>query len=82
MSAVSTVVTGRLFRIDDTSPMDDGTGAPGNTLYKGWTVYSLSKLIMNASLWLAKLLNIKHSILERPSSDVGSFFWGLWYTPK
>jgi hypothetical protein len=55
MSAVSTFGNGRAFIIGDSSPMDDGTGAPGNTLYNGWSVYSHTKLMMNASLWLAKL---------------------------
>ena len=55
MAASSTFGTGRVFLIGDSSPTDDGTGAPGNTLYNGWGVYSHSKLMMNASLWLAKL---------------------------
>lgn len=55
MSASSTFGSGRAFMITDSSPMDDGTGAPGNTLYSSWTSYSHSKLMMNASLWLAKV---------------------------
>jgi hypothetical protein len=46
---------GRVFAVSDSSPMDDGTGAPGNRLYNGWTTYSHTALFMNASLWLAKL---------------------------
>lgn len=55
MSAVSTFGNGRAFIIADSSPMDDGTGAAGNVLYNGWSVYSHTKLMMNASLWLAKV---------------------------
>jgi hypothetical protein len=55
MSAVSTFGTGRAFIIGDSSPIDDGTGAAGNVLYNGWSVYSHTKLMMNASLWLAKV---------------------------
>lgn len=55
MSAVSTFGNGRAFIIGDSSPVDDGTGAAGNVLYNGWSVYSHTKLMMNASLWLAKV---------------------------
>ena len=55
MSASSTYGTGRVFAVTDSSPVDDGTGAPGNTVYTGWSLYSHTQLFMNASLWLAKL---------------------------
>lgn len=55
MSAISTFGNGRAFIISDSSPIDDGTGAAGNILYNGWSVYSHTKLMMNASLWLAQL---------------------------
>jgi hypothetical protein len=41
--------------LGDSSPVDDGTGNSGNVLYNGWGVYSHSKLLLNASLWCAKL---------------------------
>lgn len=46
---------GKVVAIGDSSPTDDGTGAPGNVLYNGWTAYSHSRLLLNASLWLADL---------------------------
>ena len=56
MCASATFGTGRVFVIGDSSPADDGTGSPGNTLYPGWTeLASHARLHMNASLWLAKL---------------------------
>ncbi len=55
MCATSTYGTGRIFLVTDSSPLDDGTGASGNTLYVGWPTYSHTSLFMNASLWLAKL---------------------------
>ncbi len=55
MSGSSTYGNGRVFFVGDSSPPDDGTGAPNNTLFDGWNVYSHKKLFMNASLWLAKL---------------------------
>jgi hypothetical protein len=35
MSASSTYGTGRVYIATDSSPMDDGTGASGNTLFNG-----------------------------------------------
>ncbi len=55
MAASSTYGTGRVYCVTDSSPFDDGTGAPGNTLYVGWSLYSHVAQFMNASLWLAKL---------------------------
>jgi hypothetical protein len=55
MCATSTFGTGRVFAITDSSPMDDGTGNPSDVLYSSWSSYSHSKLMMNASLWVAKL---------------------------
>jgi len=55
LCATSTYGTGRVFMVTDSSPMDDGTGAAGNTLFNGWTTYSHIPLFMNAALWLAKL---------------------------
>ena len=55
MAATSTYGTGRVFAVTDSSPIDDGTGAPNNTLYVGWRLYSHTQLFMNASMWLSKL---------------------------
>ena len=55
MSLSSTYGTGRVFFVGDSSPIDDGTGAPGNNLFPGWSSYSHKPLFLNASLWLAKL---------------------------
>lgn len=55
MAASSTFGSGRVFVVGDSSPLDDGTGASGNNLFVGWSLYSHSQLFMNASLWLAKV---------------------------
>jgi len=55
MSLSSTYGSGRVFFVGDSSPIDDGTGASGNTLFPGWSSYSHKPLFLNASLWLAKL---------------------------
>ncbi|GAA3971473.1 hypothetical protein GCM10022407_16600 [Hymenobacter antarcticus] len=56
MAASSTFGTGRVVVIGDSSPADDGTGSPGNTVYNGWGEnVSTPRLHLNASLWLAKL---------------------------
>ncbi|GAB2944737.1 hypothetical protein GCM10027048_07060 [Hymenobacter coalescens] len=58
MCASSTYGAGRIVFIGDSSPADDGTGSPGNTVYDGWNENaSHSRLHLNASLWLAKLTN-------------------------
>ena len=55
MCATSTYGTGRVFAVTDSSPIDDGTGAPNNTLFVSWSLYTHAPLFMNASMWLAKL---------------------------
>ncbi|MBS1743552.1 MAG: hydrolase [Bacteroidetes bacterium] len=55
LSASSQYGTGRVYMVTDSSPMDDGTGAPNNTLFASWALYSHTALFMNASLWLARL---------------------------
>jgi hypothetical protein len=55
MSLSSTYVIRRVFFVGDSSPIDDGTGDPGNTLFTGWGSYRHKPLFLNASLWLAKL---------------------------
>ena len=57
MCASSTFGTGRVVVVTDSSPADDGTGAPNNNLYKGWTEVNgnHARLHLNASLWLAKV---------------------------
>ena len=55
MCLSSTYGTGRVVCVTDSSPADDGTGSPGNTVYPGWTeIASHAPLHLNASLWLAK----------------------------
>ncbi len=46
---------GKVVALGDSSPTDDGTGAPGDVLYNGWSALSHTRLMMNASLWLADL---------------------------
>jgi hypothetical protein len=55
MSLSSTFGNGRVFFVGDSSPLDDGTGASGNSLFVSWPLYSHTQLFMNASLWLAKV---------------------------
>lgn len=54
MCASSTFGSGRVFVVTDSSPLDDGTGALGNSLYVSWPIYSHTQLFMNAALWLGK----------------------------
>ncbi|MET7482226.1 hydrolase [Streptomyces sp. NPDC005538] len=53
--ATSTFGSGRVAFWGDTSPVDDGTGQSGNTLYDGWndTGATNAPLALNATEWLA-----------------------------
>lgn len=57
MCASSTFFNGRVVLLTDSSPADDGTGNPSDTLYPGWTdaAGNHTRLHLNASYWLAKL---------------------------
>ncbi len=44
---------GRFAAIGDSSPFDDGTGAPGNHLHDGWQTYDHPQLAENVVRWLA-----------------------------
>jgi hypothetical protein len=53
--ATSTFGSGRVAFWGDSSPIDDGTGQSGNTLYDGWNDTSATNaaLALNATAWLA-----------------------------
>ncbi|PWI13473.1 hydrolase [Streptomyces sp. Act143] len=53
--ATSTFGSGRVAFWGDSSPIDDGTGQSGNTLYDGWndTGATNAPLALNATEWLA-----------------------------
>ncbi|MFF0061692.1 hydrolase [Streptomyces sp. NPDC005279] len=53
--ATSTFGSGRVAVWGDSSPIDDGTGEPGNTLYDGWndTAGTNAALALNATEWLS-----------------------------
>ena len=55
MVAYGTFGAGKFVATGDSSPIDDGTGAPGNNLFNGWSGDSINdgQLVMNASIWLA-----------------------------
>ncbi len=54
MVVYGTYGAGKFVATGDSSPIDDGTGAPGNNLYFGWDDRNGddARLIINASLWL------------------------------
>ncbi|MFF5438979.1 hydrolase [Streptomyces achromogenes] len=53
--ATSTFGSGRVAFWGDSSPVDDGTGQSGNTLYDGWndTTATNAALALNATEWLS-----------------------------
>ena len=57
--ATATFGKGKVVALGDSSPADDGTGDPHDRLYDGWIKDANGnheRLIMNATLWLAKKL--------------------------
>ena len=47
---------GRVATLGDSSPPDDGTGAPGKNLYNGWSAEANgdhARILLNATIWLA-----------------------------
>jgi hypothetical protein len=73
---------GRVAALGDSSPPDDGTGAPGNNLYDGWAAEANgdhARLLLNATIWLAtpnrtatatrRATGADFSIYPNPSTD-------------
>ncbi|MDQ2769741.1 MAG: T9SS type A sorting domain-containing protein, partial [Bacteroidota bacterium] len=73
---------GRVAALGDSSPPDDGTGAPGNNLYDGWAAEANgdhARLLLNATIWLAtpnrtatatrNVTQADFSIYPNPSAD-------------
>jgi hypothetical protein len=53
MCASARFGAGRVVGVGDSSPADDSTGNPGNTLYNGWGEGEDSIVFLNATAWLA-----------------------------
>lgn len=55
--AISQFGSGRVVLWGDTSPVDDGTGQAGNTLYDGWNdpAGTNATLTLNATDWVGGL---------------------------
>lgn len=51
--ATTTLGSGRVVAIGDSSPFDDGTGAPGDHLHDGYKQYDIPQFSLNAVNWLA-----------------------------
>ena len=55
MVAAATYQSGKVFAMGDSSPLDDGTGDPGDTLYNGYTSDASGNhriLLVNAIIWM------------------------------
>ncbi|NDC75087.1 isopeptide-forming domain-containing fimbrial protein [bacterium] len=53
MALYGTYGSGRFVAIGDSSPVDDGTGASGDTLYDGWNSPAGNAIVaLNGTLWL------------------------------
>ena len=73
---------GRVAALGDSSPPDDGSGAPGNNLYDGWAAEANgdhARILLNATIWLAtptptatatrRATEADFSIYPNPSTD-------------
>lgn len=76
---------GRVAALGDSSPPDDGTGAPGNNLYNGWSAEANgdhARLLLNATIWLAtpgRTVAATHAATAAeftvyPNPSTGTFF--------
>ncbi|MBI5168125.1 MAG: T9SS type A sorting domain-containing protein [Candidatus Eisenbacteria bacterium] len=58
MVAHSVYGNGRVVYVGDSSPVDDGTATPGNTVYTGWTELAGAKadsaIFLNAAQWATR----------------------------
>ncbi len=55
---------GRFVAIGDSSPFDDGKGAPGNHLHDNWDDFDHPQLAKNVILWLAGQKNAVDTVKE------------------
>jgi hypothetical protein len=71
MVLYGTYGAGKFVAIGDSSPIDDGTGDPNDTLFDGWDDASGNdgKLVTNASLWLLRTLPLANTTA---ATQVGS----------
>ncbi len=60
MALYGTYGAGKFVAIGDSSPIDDGTGDPNDTLFDGWDDASGNdgRLVTNASMWLLRAVPI------------------------
>jgi len=76
---------GRVVALGDSSPPDDGSGAPGNNLYDGWSAEANgdhARILLNATMWLAtpnRAVTATHSAASAqvnlyPNPTTGAFF--------
>ena len=83
--ATSTFGSGRVAFWGDSSPIDDGTGQSGNTLYNGWNdpAGTNAALALNATEWLAGTSDsgggggtcTAAQLLANPGFESGSSSW-------
>ncbi len=74
LAAAATFQSGKVFAFGDSSPFDDGTGDPGDTLYNGYFTDANGnhqKLIMNAMIWLmTPSLDNKENVFDKSNFTI------------
>jgi hypothetical protein len=83
--ATSTFGSGRVMFWGDSSPIDDGTGQSGNTLYNGWNdpAGTDATVALNGTEWLSGAAGTTSSctspgrqLLNNPDFESGNTGWG------
>ena len=71
MVACGTYGLGKFCAMGDSSPPDDGTGAPGDNLYDNWNELDNAVLLMNMTAWLLDLTTPVHERVSPPTIVFG-----------
>lgn len=76
MAAYATFGSGRVVAVGDSSPADDGTGDPNDSLYAGWTTASDAALFENATLFASGSTTANAPTVPEPAMLSGLFLAG------
>ena len=77
MALYGTYGAGKFVAVGDSSPIDDGTGDPGDTLFDGWDDANGDdgRLVMDASLWLLQVpaMQLVGAVSRKTHGAAGTF---------
>lgn len=77
MALYGTYGAGKFVAVGDSSPIDDGTGDPGDTLFDGWDDANGNdgRLVMDGSLWLLQVpaMQLVGAVSRKTHGAAGTF---------